>query len=57
MHRSAIITFTCVLHRLVKERNMYILEAEEQEAKVEQMQTDGKDEYLIKKQVLSADRF
>ena len=33
---------------------MYILEVEEQEAKVEQMQTDGKDEYVIKKQVLSA---
>lgn len=40
--------------RLVKEKNMYILEVEEQEAKVEQMQTDGKDFYVIKKQVLSA---
>ena len=33
---------------------MYILEAEEQEAKVTQMEADGKDEYVIKKQVLSA---
>ena len=43
------------IRRMVKERNMYILEVEENEAKVEKMKQEGKDEYTIKKAVSRVD--
>lgn len=41
---------TGVVKRLWKEKNMYEKEAIDQERKVKKMESDGKDEYDIKKQ-------
>ncbi|KAJ1516361.1 hypothetical protein HMI54_009791 [Coelomomyces lativittatus] len=42
---------TGVVKRLSKELDMYKLEALQQESKIEEMISSGKDEYDIKKQV------
>jgi tubulin-specific chaperone A len=42
---------TGVVKRLAKERDMYIKEANTQEAKIQKMKDEGQDEYNIKKQV------
>ncbi|XP_063433754.1 tubulin-specific chaperone A-like [Mytilus galloprovincialis] len=42
---------TGVVKRLTKEKLSYEKESEQQEAKIEKMKTEGKDEYDIKKQV------
>lgn len=39
------------MHRLVKEEKSYIKEAEDQEARVVKFESEGKEEWEIKKQV------
>lgn len=41
------------IFRLTKEKLSYEKESEQQEAKIEKMKTEGKDEYDIKKQVFT----
>ena len=42
---------TGVVKRLYKEKAMYEKESRQMEEKVEQMKTNGEDEYMIKKQI------